>query len=179
MKNTKVILGVIIGLILLSSIIAFNISSKDKIEVNSFEECAAAGYPIMESYPRQCRTRDGKNFVESLSLDEYFFQEMINTANEKLGVMPIEGYSPDMYLGVYPGLVKEDFNNVKAYGGVWRVVGNELVFERNVPQNEITSADGTVNQEGMKTLMATLSKRLNIDVDSKEEVDILIDRIEE
>jgi hypothetical protein len=32
--------------------------------INSFEECAAAGNPVMESYPRQCRTADGKHFVE-------------------------------------------------------------------------------------------------------------------
>ena len=34
-------------------------------EMNSFDDCAKAGYPILESYPRQCRTPDGKVFVES------------------------------------------------------------------------------------------------------------------
>ena len=34
--------------------------------VNSFEECIAAGYPIMESYPRQCRTPDDRSFVETI-----------------------------------------------------------------------------------------------------------------
>ena len=33
--------------------------------VNSFDECVAAGYPVMESYPRQCATPGGRNFVES------------------------------------------------------------------------------------------------------------------
>ena len=32
--------------------------------IQSFEQCARAGYPIMESYPRQCRTPDGKTFAE-------------------------------------------------------------------------------------------------------------------
>lgn len=32
--------------------------------IDSFEECVAAGNPVMESYPRQCKTSDGKNFVE-------------------------------------------------------------------------------------------------------------------
>jgi hypothetical protein len=32
--------------------------------IESFEDCVAAGNPIMESYPRQCRTSDGKHFVE-------------------------------------------------------------------------------------------------------------------
>ncbi len=34
--------------------------------VNNFAECAAAGNPIMESYPRQCTTKDGRNFVETI-----------------------------------------------------------------------------------------------------------------
>ena len=32
--------------------------------IDSFEECVAAGNPIMESYPRQCRTSDGQHFEE-------------------------------------------------------------------------------------------------------------------
>lgn len=41
---------------------------RDPIESNieSFEECIAAGNPAMESYPRQCRTSDGKHFVEEV-----------------------------------------------------------------------------------------------------------------
>ncbi len=33
--------------------------------INSFDECVAAGNPVMESYPRQCRA-DGKTFVEKI-----------------------------------------------------------------------------------------------------------------
>lgn len=32
-------------------------------DIASFEECAAAGYPVMESYPEQCRTPDGRTFT--------------------------------------------------------------------------------------------------------------------
>jgi len=39
-------------------------------EISSFEECVAAGNPVMESYPRQCRTQDGNLFVEELSPGE-------------------------------------------------------------------------------------------------------------
>jgi len=35
--------------------------------INSFEECVKAGYPVMESYPRQCRTPDGRSFTENVS----------------------------------------------------------------------------------------------------------------
>ncbi len=39
-------------------------------EVLSFEACAAAGYPVMESYPRQCRTPDGRTYAEELPAPE-------------------------------------------------------------------------------------------------------------
>ncbi|NJK77742.1 MAG: hypothetical protein HC944_01515 [Nanoarchaeota archaeon] len=37
-----------------------------ELAITSFEECESAGNPIMESYPRQCRTPDGENFVEHI-----------------------------------------------------------------------------------------------------------------
>ncbi len=38
--------------------------------ITSFEECADAGYPVMESHPRQCKTPDGKVFVEEIEPEE-------------------------------------------------------------------------------------------------------------
>ena len=34
--------------------------------IDSFEDCAAAGYPIAESYPEQCFTPDGRSFTRSI-----------------------------------------------------------------------------------------------------------------
>ena len=34
--------------------------------IGSFEECVAAGYPVMESYPRQCRVPGGPTFTEQV-----------------------------------------------------------------------------------------------------------------
>lgn len=36
-------------------------------EILSFEDCSNAGYPVMESYPRQCRTGDGRVFAEEIT----------------------------------------------------------------------------------------------------------------
>lgn len=36
--------------------------------ISSFEECMAAGYPVMESYPRQCRVSGGETFVEAIMI---------------------------------------------------------------------------------------------------------------
>ncbi len=35
-------------------------------QVNNFQECVDAGFPVMESYPRQCRDGQGKLHVEVL-----------------------------------------------------------------------------------------------------------------
>lgn len=33
--------------------------------IDSFEECAAAGYPVAESYPEQCITPSGETFFNT------------------------------------------------------------------------------------------------------------------
>lgn len=35
-------------------------------KITTFDECVEAGYPVMESYPRQCRVPDGESFTEVL-----------------------------------------------------------------------------------------------------------------
>lgn len=35
-------------------------------QVTNFEDCVAAGNPVMESYPRQCRSAQGDLFVEEV-----------------------------------------------------------------------------------------------------------------
>lgn len=36
----------------------------DDSAVTDFDSCVEAGYPVMESYPRQCKTANGQLFVE-------------------------------------------------------------------------------------------------------------------
>ncbi len=47
----------------------FVLSYRNISQITSFEECADAGYPIMESYPEQCRTPSGKTFTRQLSVE--------------------------------------------------------------------------------------------------------------
>ena len=39
----------------------------EKTLITSFEGCVDAGNPAMESYPRQCKTKDGNHFVEIIN----------------------------------------------------------------------------------------------------------------
>lgn len=66
MKNRRLLFFLFTIVFLL--VVAFFWQSNNKQsgpKISSFEDCAKAGYPVMESYPRQCQTPDGRNFVES------------------------------------------------------------------------------------------------------------------
>jgi len=41
-----------------------------EVKVSSFNDCAKAGYPIFQTYPAQCKTPDGKTFIESPEVTE-------------------------------------------------------------------------------------------------------------
>jgi len=58
-------------------------------KITSFEECVAAGNPVMESYPRQCRA-DGQLFVEDI--DEPI-EPLIGGQRDEHGCLGPAGYS--------------------------------------------------------------------------------------
>lgn len=61
----KVIL-IIITVCVLGVIFVLFSGKEAYTEVSSFEECVAAGNPVMESYPRQCRSEAGQVFTEEI-----------------------------------------------------------------------------------------------------------------
>jgi hypothetical protein len=74
MKTSHIALAV--AAVLATAFILWNSSERREApaEISSFEECAAAGFPIMESYPEQCAangrtfTRDIGNELEKANL---------------------------------------------------------------------------------------------------------------
>lgn len=66
--NNKIFIFLIIAMLGVFTIYYFSSrpSNVQPISINSFDECILAGNPAMESYPRQCRTQDGKTFVEDI-----------------------------------------------------------------------------------------------------------------
>ncbi|KKU49606.1 MAG: hypothetical protein UX71_C0010G0016 [Parcubacteria group bacterium GW2011_GWA1_47_10] len=68
-KNQKImwtVVGVVVVAILGYWLYQTNKNTDDNTPtfVTNFSECAAAGYPVEESNPRQCRTPDGTVYVE-------------------------------------------------------------------------------------------------------------------
>ena len=69
-----IILFVLIASFFVERALVTYFSDKGKIifdgkKITNFEECVAAGYPVGESYPRQCWA-EGKQFVEEINIWE-------------------------------------------------------------------------------------------------------------
>lgn len=74
-KNVIKVLGAILLIVVFSLVAVFTfgyLNNRTKEErmkkINSFAECADAGYPILESYPEQCKTPDGRTFIKDISV---------------------------------------------------------------------------------------------------------------
>lgn len=75
------VIVIILAVVIFSVIVSFYKESK----ISNFEECAAAGNPVGESYPRQC-IHKGKVFTEFIEGVEYWKQDGIFlTQNSETG----------------------------------------------------------------------------------------------
>lgn len=79
MNNKKVVI-IVITLILASicllcfitSISAYFFARELRIQsISNFEECVNSGYPVMDSYPRQCAVPGGRTFIEEFTYPDY------------------------------------------------------------------------------------------------------------
>jgi len=100
-------------------------------QVTNFEECAAAGNPVMESYPRQCRTTDGARFVEDIG------NEITKTDEIRLN-------NPRPNQTIQSPLIVE--GEAKGY---WFFEGSFVIFLLNRDGNVIASTDAEAQGEWM------------------------------
>lgn len=66
---------ILAGILVFVSMVIYDIAPRASVVapgvvIADFEACARAGNPVMESYPRQCRTADGQLFVENVPRDD-------------------------------------------------------------------------------------------------------------
>lgn len=87
-------------------------------KISSFEDCVNAGYPIMESYPRQCKTPDGRTFTEIIPPIEWY-KYPIGQAEKRIIKKPFgikispenSPISPERFSGYHTGIDYEIFEN--------------------------------------------------------------------
>lgn len=74
-----------IAILILGFVKIRNVSiDANKVEISSYAECVSAGFPIMESFPEQCATDDGKTFTRNI--DDTFIiedKESLDLARDK------------------------------------------------------------------------------------------------
>lgn len=64
--STTALVGILIILVIVAGLLLSlsRVSGENKmLSISSYADCAAAGYPIEETYPQQCVTPDGRVFV--------------------------------------------------------------------------------------------------------------------
>lgn len=108
----------------------------------------------------------------SMELATYFKSQIESKLNAK-GIVPIEGFTPQILLKYLSVLEDVDFNNVVAFGGTHIFNGKDLVFKRS-NTNTTSSADGSLQAQGYGTLLTNVSARLNLKITNKESVDSLV-----
>jgi len=99
----------------------------DASSIHSFEDCVAAGNPVMESYPRQCRTTDGKHFVE-------FILEFSLSYSKEGG---FAGITQNISIDTQDRLIKISGFNSKTLGPIstedmqhlWETISDNQFFE--------------------------------------------------
>lgn len=91
---------------------------------------------------------------------------------------PIEGFTPNMFLEVFPGLAITDFEGVEASIGQYEIIdgGLELVTPRGAL---LHSAAGAVSRRGFETLLRNVSARVQIDLAESGTITQIMEAISE
>jgi len=66
-KSTILSIVAVVVLLVVGFLIFKSRTATEMSLVTNFEECKNVGYPILESYPAQCKTPDGRTFVEVIA----------------------------------------------------------------------------------------------------------------
>lgn len=101
-----------------------------------------------------------------------FSDELQNAVIAEIG-QPIEGYEPQMFMQVYPGLHPEDFDGVDAQIGHYTYVRGELTHELG-DVDVVHSAAQAITREGMVTLFENIRERLDLAGDADADMVIAV-----
>ncbi|MBI4080042.1 hypothetical protein HY414_02355 [Candidatus Kaiserbacteria bacterium] len=64
--STTTLIGIVVVLTIIAGLLVALSQNRQQqylLSITNFDECVAAGFPIMESYPERCATPDGRTFV--------------------------------------------------------------------------------------------------------------------
>lgn len=97
-------------------------------------------------------------------LVDVFIFTLQEEVRKKVG-QPIEGYEPQMFLDVFPGLTETDFDGVEASVGFYHIEQGRLTFVVDESQL-VHSAAEAVTRRGVETLLHNVATRTNINLNT-------------
>lgn len=117
--------------------------------INSFEDCAKY-YPVMESYPAQCNTPDGRHFVQELSEEE---KKKLNTIENPLGIKQLPDASPP---------TKEELKTWRKY--IHKQFGYEISYppEVKIKENPDFEQAGNLGQDQDQVIFEVNNSQLEV-----------------
>lgn len=125
-------------------------TQQDEITITSFEECVAAGNPVMLSHPGQC-SANGQTFIEDIGNQMEMF-DMIRVDNPAPNVtikspLEVTGEAVGQYFfeGSFPAVLVD--SNGKELGTGIMTADGEWMTEEFVPfKGTVEFADSTTNK---------------------------------
>jgi hypothetical protein len=76
----KILLGIVLVIGLVGVFVAYGKIMNDQkrvLSVSTYEECAAAGFPVLASYPGRCITDDGRSFTQDIGNELEMREEIL------------------------------------------------------------------------------------------------------
>lgn len=96
------------------------------------------------------------------SVVDVFQFTLEDEVRKKVG-QPIDGFVPQMFLQVFPGLVETDFDGVEASVGWYTMLDGKL--EHQLDETKLVhSAAESIGRIGMETLLRNIANRIGIDL---------------
>lgn len=156
-------------------VLCFNIMRRSIliISITVLALAAIAVYVLLTSRSRADRLSHPEG--TSPKITEHFKSRMEQAVIAQIG-QPIEGFNAHLYLQTFPGLTPSDFEGVTTGEGIYTLKENEVVFVRT-RTDLITSAEGAIDREGMTTLLANVSNRLDVKLEDTNSVDTILVKI--
>ena len=156
----KIILLLIIGIILVGlifSIFIFDWFRDGKVAVD-FEDCLKSGFPVMESYPRQCR--DGANRT---------FTEEIGNILIKTNLINVSSPTPN----------SENYSPLKIAGqarGLWFFEASFPVKIQDLDGKTLASGAATTKDEWMTDSFVNFEANLSFRVSTTTKAILVLDK---
>lgn len=103
----------------------------------------------------------------------YFRDQLKKLAVEDVGQPVDSGFNSQLLMEAFPGIETNDFSGVQTFGGQYQIENNKPVFVPNTNKVHST-ADQMITKRGYATLLSNITARLDVTVNSNDDIDSLI-----